>query len=136
MWQIQANECNPCQAPPGQQGSEASEAPLSSPPLPPGLHGGGEAIGGESIGFPIECRMVLASSRFTTTEDHNDVHATFVANLCHLLPLLTQLAGVAREEFGRKGAEHDYKFLQNLLDKSGICDKCNGSLFADATWKL
>jgi hypothetical protein len=52
------------------------------------------------------------------------------------LPLLTQLAGVSREEFGRKGAEHDYNFLQNLLDKSGICDKCNGSLFADATWKL
>ena len=71
MWQIQANECNPCQAPPGQQGSRANEAPLSSPPLPPGLHGGGEAIGGESIGFPIECRMVLASSRFTTTEDHS-----------------------------------------------------------------
>ena len=65
-----------------------------------------------------------------------EFHATFVANLCHLLPLLTQLAGVAREEFGRKGAEHDYNFLQNLLDKSGICDKCNGSLFADATWKL
>ena len=37
-----------------------------------------------------------------------------------------------REEFGRKGAEHDYNFLQNLLDESGISDKCNGSLFADA----
>jgi len=87
MWQIQANECNPCQAPPGQQGSRANEAPLSSPPLPPGLHGGGEAIGGESIGFPIECRMVLASSRFTTTEDHS---ARVCSSKCICLEIIDQ----------------------------------------------
>jgi len=34
----------------------------------PGLHSGGEAIGSESIEFLIECKMVLASSRFTTTK--------------------------------------------------------------------
>ena len=33
-----------------------------------------------------------------------------------------------REEFGRKSAEHDYNFLQNLLDESGISDKCKGLL--------